>query len=219
MATTRKTTTRKKTTTRRRAAAPKKKASFRGRARTPGGSSGTGSLSNRIDPPSHVIRAGRVNYQYEDFKGGLLPVHPVLGRVVSTDDLTKGLATIEFEGNVANVEIQCHVLGNLVIRNNDPVLVVFYTDQPNSGVVLGTLERGPGQMTLTTTGIGTRHSWTIDARSDQLIIERNGTDLFTINNAGKHFLAGALRITGLPTSSAGLSSGDVWRNGNVLNIV
>ena len=47
----------------------------------------------------------------------------------------------------------------------------------------------------------------------------------TLTSAGKLLLGTAsaggskLRISGLPTSSTGLSSGDVWSNGGVLTIV
>lgn len=38
-----------------------------------------------------------------------------------------------------------------------------------------------------------------------------------VNN--EHVIVGSIKFSGIPTSSTGLTSGDVWRNGNVLNIV
>ena len=47
-----------------------------------------------------------------------------------------------------------------------------------------------------------------------LLIENSlGADLFTVKDNG------VLNAANLPTSSAGLSSGDIWNNSGVLNIV
>lgn len=40
-----------------------------------------------------------------------------------------------------------------------------------------------------------------------------------IGVVGKGYFGGGLNLASLPTSSTGLTTGDVWRNGNVLNIV
>lgn len=64
-------------------------------------------------------------------------------------------------------------------------------------------------------GSGTAYPISIytNNHSDQIVVETNGGISLAIQGTGE------LNITGLPTSSAGLSSGDVWSNSGVLTIV
>lgn len=166
------------------------------------------------------VTAGRLRYEPVDVS--MAPQRPVLGHVVSYDDTTKGLATIKFEGAVANIEVQCHVMDLVTVRNGDPVVVVFYSEQPTSGVVIGTLERGPSRLALLQPNVGLRRLYSIDAIiTDGVAISRDGVAQLTIDGpTGKvDIISGKLNLSGIPTSSAGLVAGDVWKNGTVLNIV
>lgn len=44
-------------------------------------------------------------------------------------------------------------------------------------------------------------------------------DALTLSKSGDATFSGNVNLSGIPTSSAGLSSGDVWSNGGVLTIV
>jgi len=101
-----------------------------------------------------------------------------------------------------------------------------------SGITLGQLNVAIGygtQQTLNATGnynivIGAS-SYTSALVSNAIVIGYNinatGSNTVTIGNASitKTYLRGTLNILTLPTSATGLVTGDLWRNGNVVNII
>jgi len=69
-----------------------------------------------------------------------------------------------------------------------------------SGAVSTRIDTDAGKMNLGTT------------TDSDVIIKRNSAVVVTFNSS-------AMNINLLPTSSAGLSAGDVWNNSGVLNVV
>ena len=72
-------------------------------------------------------------------------------------------------------------------------------------------------------GANTRSN--LDNQTNQIVIGfgtiGNGSNTTTIgnNSTTNTYLRGTLNLSDLPTSSAGLSTGDIWNNSGVLNIV
>jgi hypothetical protein len=65
-----------------------------------------------------------------------------------------------------------------------------------------------------TVGSGTQNALTITPGTipDSPVI-------LTLSGTGALQIVSKLNLSGLPTSAAGLTAGDIWRNGTVLNIV
>jgi hypothetical protein len=92
------------------------------------------------------------------------------------------------------------------------------SDGTNAGVigtsVNGTGGQFSGNQALYASGVTLLRG--IDATSSNYAVkfqDVSGTDLMTVRNDG------IINISSLPTSSAGLSAGDLWNNSNVINIV
>lgn len=107
---------------------------------------------------------------------------------------------------------------------NDGAKTLTLNNLGASTASLGVNSSGTFQILSANTRIGNGTTTIATTNGNQIIAQTSGLNLLANTNSNVTITVGNLinsflKITGLPTSSAGLTSGTVWSNGGVLSII
>lgn len=127
----------------------------------------------------------------------------------------------------SNLQIQFNNFGAFGATSdfiwNDGAKTLTLNNQGTSTASLGVNSSGTFQVLSANTRIGNGTTTIATSNGNQIIAQSSGLNLLANSNSNVTITVGNLinsflKITGLPTSSAGLPSSTVWNNGGVLSI-
>jgi hypothetical protein len=192
---------------------------------------GTDFIANQTNYELLLVRATGSSYTFESFKGGAGAHRPILFSAGASNQLWAytsgniGINTTTDAGFRLDVNGTARVSGGVTSGvalvgtwSVSASYARFGHNLFNGGTTFGFLQQQNGDCFINGPS-------NFISASNNNIFETNGAERMRITSSGNVLIgtttngASKLRVVGLPTSSAGLSAGDIWNDGGTLKIV